>query len=136
MPVNTGEKAGRYDMTKKAGSEIISISIPLDMAKTLGDAMSHAGYKNRSELIRDALRDYLDKQKDLHKMSGNIDGVLVLMYAHQAEKKVHQILHDNMDIFRSFMHLDFDENNDRFNALSKYHRYTGRSNLHCSGLRP
>ena len=100
-------------MTKKGGSEIVSISIPLDMAKLLDDAMSQDGYKNRSELVRDALRDYLDKQTDLHKIHGQVDGVLILMYAHHAEKRVHQILHDNMDIFRSFMHLDFNAGNEK-----------------------
>lgn len=92
---------------KKNGSDILSFSLPKELTADVDTIMEQMGYSNRSEVIRDALRGFLDKQKKLSAMDGIVEGVLTILYSHDIEKVVHEILHDNTEIFRSFLHLDF-----------------------------
>jgi CopG family nickel-responsive transcriptional regulator len=98
-------------MTAKGDNlEIISFSLTNNLTSQLTRIMDEMGYSNRSEVIRDALRAFFEKQKDLDGMEGIIEGVVLILYSHRMEKEVHSILHGNTGIFRSFLHLDFEEN--------------------------
>ncbi|MDX1534472.1 MAG: CopG family ribbon-helix-helix protein [Thermoplasmata archaeon] len=89
--------------------DILSFSLQPDLASEVDRVMEDMGYQNRSEVIRDALRLFLEKHEDLHRMEGEVEGVALVLYAHRAEKAVHAILHESPDVFRSFLHLDFGE---------------------------
>lgn len=94
---------------KRANLDILSFSLSKDLAAEVDGLMQEMGYQNRSEVIRDALRVFLEKHEELHRMDGRVEGVALVLYAHRAEREVHGLLHENQDIFRSFLHLDFGE---------------------------
>lgn len=98
-------------MTRQKGRQVdvLSFSLPEELAADVDRAMEEIGYQNRSEVIRDAIRVFLDKHQGLHQMQGSVEGVAMVIYSRQGEKEVHSTLHDNPDIFTSFLHLDFGE---------------------------
>ncbi len=98
-------------MTKQKGRQVdvISFSLPEELAAKVDSVMEEIGYQNRSEVIRDAIRVFLDKHQGLHQIQGFAEGVAMVIYSRQGEKEVHSSLHDNPDIFTSFLHLDFGE---------------------------
>lgn len=102
-------------MTKQEGRQVdvLSFSIGRDLAADVDAIMEEIGYQNRSEVIRDAIRVFLEKHRGLHAMEGAVEGVAMVIYAPQAEKEVHRLLHDHTEIFPSFLHLDVGESRRR-----------------------
>lgn len=96
-------------MTRQKGRQVdvLSFSLPEELAGEVDRAMDEIGYQNRSEVIRDALRVFLEKHEELHDLQGEVEGVALIIYAHAGEKAIHNTLHDNAQIFTSFLHLDF-----------------------------
>lgn len=102
-------------MTRQKGRQVdvLSFSLPEGLAAEVDGVMEEIGYQNRSEVIRDAIRLFLDKHQVLHQMEGLVEGVAMVIYSHQGEKEVHRTLHDNTDVFTSFLHLDFGEDRQK-----------------------
>ncbi|HDN50315.1 MAG: hypothetical protein DRN21_03070 [Thermoplasmata archaeon] len=96
---------------EKNGITVISVSLSKkileDMEKTLRDM----GYMSRSEMIRDAMREFLKEKKKIDTCRGTVEGVMTLLYNHDSDSRVSEVRHRYMDIFRSFMHSDFDIDN-------------------------
>jgi metal-responsive CopG/Arc/MetJ family transcriptional regulator len=78
------------------------------MDEAIRAAAADMGYRSRSELIRDALRAFLKEKACLDEHQGAIEGVITLLYEHDAAAVVSTVRHQHMHIFRSFMHSDFD----------------------------
>ncbi len=102
-------------MTRQKGRrvDVLSFSLPEELALEIDEVMEEIGYQNRSEVIRDALRVFLDKHQGLHQLKGPVEGVAMVIYSHEAEKEVHSALHDNPQMFKSFLHLDFGEDRQK-----------------------
>lgn len=96
-------------MAPREKVDILSFSLTRDLASQVDDLMQEMGYQNRSEVIRDALRAFLEKHEEVHRLQGRVEGVALVLYAHRAEREVHALLHASPDVFRSFLHLDFGE---------------------------
>jgi metal-responsive CopG/Arc/MetJ family transcriptional regulator len=95
-------------MTRKGKDiEIISVSLPKKTVDEVDAVIAELGYPSRSELVRDAIRALIKSKEELDKLEGQIEGVLTILYDHRASQEVSNIRHDNMHIFRSFMHSDF-----------------------------
>jgi CopG family nickel-responsive transcriptional regulator len=90
---------------------IVSISLPERIINDIEHALSELGYMSRSELIRDAVREFLREKKKLEDVKGTVEGVITLLYNHDVASKVSEVRHRYMGIFRSFMHSDFDIDN-------------------------
>jgi metal-responsive CopG/Arc/MetJ family transcriptional regulator len=71
-------------------------------------AVSDMGYMSRSELIRDAVREFLKENVEIDRIKGTVEGVVTLLYSHDSADKISEARHRNIGIFRSFMHSDFD----------------------------
>jgi CopG family nickel-responsive transcriptional regulator len=96
-------------MTKhKNDLNIIAVSLPGKIATDMDSAVSKMGYMSRSELIRDAVREFLKDAGRLDEVTGNIQGVVTILYNHDSGQKISQVRHRYMGIFKSFMHSDFD----------------------------
>lgn len=97
-------------MTKKGkDTEIISISLPQGVAKEMDRLVVDLEYPSRSELVREALRDFIRSKKEMDGVEGDVDGVMILLYDHKASLVVSDIRHANMHLFKSFMHTDFED---------------------------
>jgi CopG family nickel-responsive transcriptional regulator len=90
---------------------IVSISLPDRIINDIENALSELGYMSRSELIRDAVREFLREKKKLEDVKGTAEGVITLLYNHDVASKVSEVRHRYMGLFRSFMHSDFDIDN-------------------------
>jgi CopG family nickel-responsive transcriptional regulator len=90
---------------------IVSISLPERIINDIEHALSELGYMSRSELIRDAVREFLREKKKFEDVKGTVEGVITLLYNHEVASKVSMVRHCYMGIFRSFMHSDFDIDN-------------------------
>ncbi|HVQ01176.1 MAG TPA: CopG family ribbon-helix-helix protein [Candidatus Thermoplasmatota archaeon] len=90
---------------------IVSISLPKRINSDIDHALAELGYMSRSELIRDAVREFLREKKKLEEVRGTVEGVITLLYNHDVASKVSEVRHHFKGIFRSFMHSDFDIDN-------------------------
>ena len=96
-------------MTAKGkGTEIISVSLPEATAREVDELVGEMSYPSRSELVREAVRALIKSKVELERLEGNVDGVLILLYDHKAARAVSDIRHDNMHLFKSFIHTDFE----------------------------
>ncbi len=92
---------------------IFSFSLPEGLASEMERMMEMAGYQNRSEIIRDAIRVFMEKQKVLEGMEGIVEGVAVVLYSGKVGQEVHRAFHSNRNVFQSFFHVDFEGRRER-----------------------
>ena len=94
------------------GTKIISLSLPETILAEIDTAVVDIGYTSRSEMVRDAMRSFLRERTEASKLTGHINGILMLVYHHDCAAQVSEIRHRHMGVFKSFMHADFDEGED------------------------
>ena len=92
---------------------IVSISLPERLLEAVDEAVRRYGFTGRSELVREALRQYL--RGLIHEeASGPVYSVLVVQTDHtvsrQADQKVVTVLHEYQESVLSFHHQFLDEN--------------------------
>jgi CopG family nickel-responsive transcriptional regulator len=98
--------------------ERLTISLDDDLAKQFDDYLKAHGYKNRSEGMRDLIRDKLeqqslDKQTIDQKNIGDCIGSMTYVYNHQERElaaKLAQAQHDNHNIAVSTLRTPLDHN--------------------------
>ncbi len=89
-------------------TNVISISLPGVTVEEMDSAKSEMGYVSRSELVRDALREFMRKKASLEDMSGVVEGVMIILYDHDSDDRVSSVRHKHKGTIRSFMHSDMD----------------------------
>ncbi len=93
---------------EKNGLSVVSISLPKQTVEAMENAIDEMGYASRSELVRDSLREFMREKATLDRVTGRIEGVVMILYEHSSDGKVGEVRHRYMGTFRSFMHSDFD----------------------------
>ncbi|MCS7202694.1 MAG: nickel-responsive transcriptional regulator NikR [Dictyoglomus sp.] len=89
------------------------VSVEEELLKKFDEVIERQGYNNRSEAIRDLIRDYLVKEKwrmKKEKIIGNIS----VIYEHDVydlSNKLIDIQHNYHDVIISTLHVHFDEKN-------------------------
>ncbi len=91
-----------------------SVAMPEDLLVKFDHLVARRGLaKNRSEVIRDLVRDAL--VEDMCAMPGRlVMGTLTIVYNHHAndlQEKLHNIQHDYLDMMVSSMHVHIDHDN-------------------------
>jgi CopG family nickel-responsive transcriptional regulator len=94
-------------MSDGNGTNVISISLPGRTVEAMEKAITEMGYVSRSELVRDALREFMRKKATLEDVEGNVEGVITILYGHDSDDRVSSVRHRHMGAIRSFMHSDF-----------------------------
>ncbi|ODS39087.1 MAG: nickel-responsive regulator [Candidatus Altiarchaeales archaeon WOR_SM1_86-2] len=91
----------------------IGVSIPPKLLERFDDMTGEMGYANRSEAIRDAVREYMLKN-EMRQEEGERVGVISLIYDHDV-RGVNDVLidlqHDYHEIIKSSIHQHMDEHN-------------------------
>jgi len=88
------------------------ISLPKDLLDKFDKLIGSKGYVNRSEAIRDLIRDYLvehEWEKDIETM-----GAVTLVYnhhIHELSELLTSLQHENHTMIISSMHIHIDEHN-------------------------
>ncbi|MCK5219973.1 MAG: nickel-responsive transcriptional regulator NikR [Candidatus Aminicenantes bacterium] len=89
------------------------VSLSSDLLKQFDKLIDRKGYKNRSEAIRDLIREDLISEE--WKEGGRETvGVFSLVYDHHRNdlsQVINNIQHDNLDIIRSSTHVHIDHKN-------------------------
>ncbi|MGQ4891506.1 MAG: CopG family ribbon-helix-helix protein [Candidatus Njordarchaeia archaeon] len=85
---------------------IITVSLPDRILNKLDKHKESGGYMSRSEIIRDALKQYFYKE-DLKKAEKTLTVILIVSESAKksAEEKILTILHKNKDIITNFTHM-------------------------------
>jgi len=93
---------------------IISISIPNNLLDKLDDYIRRYGYIGRSELIREAIREYMASKHPEEFYKGKLYGILIILtdhtLAHTVDEKVIESIHIFQPSIRSFYHQMLEKN--------------------------
>lgn len=97
------------------GNRIIRFGVSIDEKLLLqfDDLISEKGYVNRSEAIRDLIRDALVREEAASPEAGVI-GTLTLVYSHEVREiadRLNDIQHDNFQSIISAVHVHLDQHN-------------------------
>ncbi|MEM3723166.1 MAG: nickel-responsive transcriptional regulator NikR [Candidatus Hadarchaeales archaeon] len=96
------------------GIERISLTIEEELIKELDSFIRSRGYSSRSEAIRDAIRDFLAERKMRAALSGEVLGVVVMVYNHDQKGLPEMLLdiqHRAGEILTSSLHWHLDHKN-------------------------
>ncbi len=112
----------------------IGVSLPKNLLTEFDSIVKSRGYSSRSEAIRDAIRMYINEFKWLERESGEVIGVVSVIYDHNYRGVTDTIIslqHDFNDIITTTMHIHLDEENclEMINVrgdMSKIKKMVGR----------
>ena len=93
--------------------ERLGVSMEAELQAAFDKRIKQAGYRNRSEAIRDIVRDYLVEQQ-IQRATAHVIGTVTLMYDHHArelEKRLTDLQHDHHDAIRCSTHVHLDAHN-------------------------
>ncbi len=96
------------DNTKRFG-----VSVPPDLLEKFDEKIEKKMYSNRSEAIRDLIRDFLVEEK-WESSAEEVYGSLTLVYDHEKKgisDKLTEIQHEDHTHIVSTMHIHLDEHN-------------------------
>jgi len=91
------------------GSTRFGVYIPDDLARELDRIMRELGVKNRSKIVQEALRMYVNEYQ--WRRHGRVCGVLGVVYNHEVkgvDEKLTDIQHDFLDVIISTLHIHLD----------------------------
>src|ERR1041385_4000288 len=80
---------------------IVSVSLPEDLLQDVDHAITAKKGKGRSEVVRTALRQYLQTDQP---MTGHMHGSITITYPHGKEARISEVRHAFYDVVLSLMH--------------------------------
>lgn len=83
---------------------VISISLPEPLLQKIERVPPEHGYRGRSEVIRAALRPFLQNLEEERQMRGRVVATLTLRYSHDAAQRITQERHHYSDVIKSLTH--------------------------------
>jgi CopG family nickel-responsive transcriptional regulator len=93
--------------------ERFGVSMEHDLLARFDERTRLAGYPNRSEAVRDVIRDYLVRQQWADGEQ-EVIGTVTLVYDHHTrllEDRLTELQHDHHDLIRCSTHVHLDEHN-------------------------
>lgn len=101
-------------MVKKSGVELTRFGVSMDseLLERFDRHIEERGYQNRSEAIRDMVRDVLVREE--WEGGNEVVGTITLVYDHHVRElsdKLTDIQHDNFSSVLSSMHIHLDHHN-------------------------
>ncbi len=100
-------------LQKMGETKRFGISLPPDLLEKFDEKIDEKMYTNRSEAIRDLIRDYLVEDK-WESPEGEVVGALTLIYDHEQRRisdKLTDLQHKDYAHIISTMHIHLDEHN-------------------------
>ncbi len=93
---------------------IISISLPTSLLDKIDEYIRKYGYTGRSELIREALREYIIEKFPEEAFTGKIYAIIIVLTNHETRPSVDQrvidTIHSFQTIIKSFYHQLLEKN--------------------------
>ena len=89
---------------------IISVSVPEKLLQKVETTIKDQGFANRSEIVRQALRNFIMESKSLKELEGEITASITIIYNREATKgQISEIQHSFGNIISTFLHAHVDE---------------------------
>jgi CopG family nickel-responsive transcriptional regulator len=90
--------------------EIISVSLPEELLKELDGVLGEQHSATRSEVIRQAVRNYITEYNELDNIKGNVIATITVLYekTEQNEELFH-IQHEYGDMIAAYLHSHLTE---------------------------
>jgi CopG family nickel-responsive transcriptional regulator len=89
---------------------IISISIPESLLQKVDSHRREQGFANRSEVVRQALRDYMSESRKLGELRGNITVTIAIIYRREAKRgQIADLQHSYGNAILTFLHTHVEE---------------------------
>ena len=82
---------------------VISVSLPDSLLDRTDELIEDRGYAGRSELVRNALREFINRASQ-DQATGHRDATLTVIYPHGVERKVSNVRHEFSEIVQAMMH--------------------------------
>lgn len=83
---------------------IISMSLPEEILSQIDNLQQDLGFSGRSELIRTALSILASDTKEKSKLSGIIDGVLLVIHQEKHNQDLSRLPHDFQSVIKTQIH--------------------------------
>ncbi len=85
---------------------VVSISLPEPLLERIDEAVRRFGYTGRSELIREAVREFLQglEEHPDHPVYALIVALTDTRASRQADQRVLEVVHEHQEIVRAFYH--------------------------------
>jgi CopG family transcriptional regulator, nickel-responsive regulator len=83
---------------------IVSISLNDKLQKDIGKIEREMGFSGRSEVIRAGLRLLLSEEKEKAKLTGEIEGVMIVVNEEKHNDDISKIRHDYNNIIKTQIH--------------------------------
>lgn len=85
-------------------AEIISMSLDEETLTNLDTLQKELGFSGRSETIRQCIRLFTNEQKQSRKLSGEINGIVLVAHPDEHTEKVSAIRHAYQSIIKTQIH--------------------------------
>ena len=98
---------------KKSGITRFGVSMDPELLLKFDRLINQKGYTNRSEAVRDLVRDHL-VEKEWEEAKGEVVGTVTLVYSHHVHDlsdKLTDLQHHHVDAIISTTHIHLDEHN-------------------------
>lgn len=83
---------------------IISLSLNNEMLIKVDALQTDLGFSGRSEIFRTAIRDFVAEHSALDDISGDVQGIILIIYDEKQGSEVSKIWHDYKDCIKSQVH--------------------------------
>ncbi len=85
--------------------EIISLSLPEELLKELDHILGEEHSATRSEVIRQAVRNYISEYNKLDNIKGNVIATITVLYEKtEKNEELFQIQHEFSDMITAYLH--------------------------------
>jgi CopG family nickel-responsive transcriptional regulator len=89
---------------------IISISIPGSLLEKVDSYRREQGFTSRSEVLRQALRDYISESRKLDELQGKITVTITVIYRREAKRgQIADLQHNYGNAILTFLHTHVEE---------------------------
>ncbi|MCD6409518.1 MAG: nickel-responsive transcriptional regulator NikR [Candidatus Verstraetearchaeota archaeon] len=88
---------------------IISISLPKELTSQLDEVAKKYGYASRSELFRQALRNFIADHHEYEDVRGQVIATITILYDRRQRGELLEVQHEYGDVINSLMHVHVDE---------------------------
>ncbi len=83
---------------------VVSLSLPEQMVRAMDEVQAAMGFSGRSELVRAAIRLLLEDDREKAKLSGMVNGLLMVTHDQDREEPVTALKHRFEEIIRTHVH--------------------------------
>lgn len=89
---------------------IISLSLPTELLEELDAVLGDEKSANRSEVLRQALRSYLNEYKKLDELTGNVIATISVLYSKEEKnEELFKLQHEFSDMITAYLHSHLTE---------------------------